>query len=55
MTFSDSINFGDPSSTLKYTYDSPADFTDALVKLKLNLDYKYYNEVFASGITSNDT
>jgi len=44
-----SINLNDPTSSLTYNYDNPADFTDAVVMVKLNLDYSYYNNLFATG------
>ncbi|XP_063675788.1 uncharacterized protein LOC134812333 [Bolinopsis microptera] len=44
-----SLNLHDPATTLTYNYDSPLNYTDALVKVKLNLDYSYYNNLFSTG------
>jgi len=45
-TFADyHINLNDATSSVTYNYESPQDFTYALVKVKLNLDYSYYNKL----------
>ena len=49
--FTDNINLKDPSASLTYNYEKPVDFTDALVKVKMNLDYSYYNNEFLTGTT----
>ena len=49
--FTDNINLKDPSASLTYDYEKPVDFTDALVKVKMNLDYSYYNNEFLTGTT----